>query len=221
MKLFNVNGAIRHLRHPRWVRSLALLPDGLRFVSGSSDGTARIAEHGFAFEPDPAWVEAEAKREAERRAYAYLARLTGQQYGANKPPPAAPAPAAPAPAASSALDAFFDEDEHVPPAATPDAPADAPAPDSPSEEEQMAQAISNSLNDPTSMPAPAAAVPPTPLTTGAAVGRTTGGGAAGLSAREAAAAAAMCRRPPRDARRRRCASRRWPSVSRRRRWRKS
>ena len=40
-----------------------------------------------------------------------MARLTGQQYGANKPPPAAPAPAAPAPAASSALDAFFDEDE--------------------------------------------------------------------------------------------------------------
>ena len=57
----------------------------------------------------------------------------------------------------------------------------------------MAQAISNSLNDPTSMPAPAAAVPPTPLTTGAAVGRTTGGGAADLSAREAAAAAAMAR----------------------------
>ena len=76
------------------VTCLALLPDGLRFVSGSSDGTARIAEHGFAFEPDPAWVEAEAKREAERRAYAYLARLTGQQYG-NKPPPAAPAAAAP------------------------------------------------------------------------------------------------------------------------------
>jgi len=154
VKLFNVNdGAIRRTfkHHTDWVRSLALLPDGLRFVSGSSDGTARIAEHGFAFEPDPAWVEAEAKREAERRAYAYLARLTGQQYGANKPPPAAPAPAAPAPAASSALDAFFDEDEHVPPAATPDAPADAPAPDSPSEEEQMAQAISNSLNDPTSM----------------------------------------------------------------------
>jgi len=27
---------------------LALLPDGLRFVSGSDDGTARIAYHGLA-----------------------------------------------------------------------------------------------------------------------------------------------------------------------------
>ena len=28
--------------------SLALLPDGLRFVSGSEDNTARIAYHGLA-----------------------------------------------------------------------------------------------------------------------------------------------------------------------------
>jgi WD40 repeat protein len=27
---------------------LALMPDGLRFVSGSADGTARIVEHGLA-----------------------------------------------------------------------------------------------------------------------------------------------------------------------------
>ena len=33
---------------PPNVRSLALLPDGLRFVSGSSDKTARIAYHGLA-----------------------------------------------------------------------------------------------------------------------------------------------------------------------------
>ena len=53
VKLFNVNdGAVlRTFRHHAaygTVRSLALLPDGLRFVSGSSDGTARIAEHGLA-----------------------------------------------------------------------------------------------------------------------------------------------------------------------------
>ena len=29
--------------------SLALMPDGLRFVSGSDDKTARIAYHGFEF----------------------------------------------------------------------------------------------------------------------------------------------------------------------------
>jgi WD40 repeat protein len=34
------------------VRSLALLPDGLRFVSGSSDETARIVEHGLAPPPN-------------------------------------------------------------------------------------------------------------------------------------------------------------------------
>ena len=34
------------LYHTKHVLSLALLPDGLRFVSGSADGTARIAEIG-------------------------------------------------------------------------------------------------------------------------------------------------------------------------------
>jgi WD40 repeat protein len=51
VKLFNVNdGAVlrtfRH--HTNTVRCLALLPDGLRFVSGSSDKTACIAYHGLA-----------------------------------------------------------------------------------------------------------------------------------------------------------------------------
>ena len=35
-------------RVPCTVYSLALLPDGLRFVSGSSDATARVAYHGLA-----------------------------------------------------------------------------------------------------------------------------------------------------------------------------
>ena len=34
--------------HTDYVTSLALLPDGLRFASGSFDNTARIAYHGFA-----------------------------------------------------------------------------------------------------------------------------------------------------------------------------
>ena len=34
--------------HTDWVKCLALLPDGLRFVSGSTDQTARIAYHGLA-----------------------------------------------------------------------------------------------------------------------------------------------------------------------------
>jgi len=34
--------------HTSYVFCLALLPDGLRFVSGSDDGTARIAYHGLA-----------------------------------------------------------------------------------------------------------------------------------------------------------------------------
>ena len=34
--------------HTNPVFSLALLPDGLRFVSGALDGTARIAYHGLA-----------------------------------------------------------------------------------------------------------------------------------------------------------------------------
>jgi len=36
------------LYHNNRVISLALLPDGLRFVSGSTDKTARIAYHGLA-----------------------------------------------------------------------------------------------------------------------------------------------------------------------------
>ena len=52
-KLFNVNDGtvLRTFRHHmgrHHVYSLVLLPDGLRFVSGSSDGTARIVEHGLA-----------------------------------------------------------------------------------------------------------------------------------------------------------------------------
>ena len=34
--------------HARPVLCLALLPDGLRFVSGANDDTARIAYHGLA-----------------------------------------------------------------------------------------------------------------------------------------------------------------------------
>ena len=34
--------------HTDKVTSLALLPDGLRFVSGSVDDTARVAYHGLA-----------------------------------------------------------------------------------------------------------------------------------------------------------------------------
>ena len=51
IKLFNVNdGAVlRTFKHQTgWVGCLALLPDGLRFVSGSDDRTARIAYHGLA-----------------------------------------------------------------------------------------------------------------------------------------------------------------------------
>ena len=36
------------MHHTSTVYCLALLPDGLRFVSGSSDDTARIAYHGLA-----------------------------------------------------------------------------------------------------------------------------------------------------------------------------
>ena len=35
-------------QHTRDVYCLALMPDGLRFVSGSDDNTARIAYHGLA-----------------------------------------------------------------------------------------------------------------------------------------------------------------------------
>ena len=51
VKLFNVNdGAVLRTftHHTREVLCLALLPDGLRFVSGSWDDTARIAYHGLA-----------------------------------------------------------------------------------------------------------------------------------------------------------------------------
>ena len=51
VKLFNVNdGAILRTfkHHTSAVTSLALMPDGLRFVSGSADKTARIAYHGLA-----------------------------------------------------------------------------------------------------------------------------------------------------------------------------
>ena len=51
VKLFNVNdGAVLRTftHHTDTVRCLALLPDGLRFVSGSEDKTARIAYHGLA-----------------------------------------------------------------------------------------------------------------------------------------------------------------------------
>ena len=49
VKLFNVSDGtvLRTFRHHRsCVSSLALLPDGLRFVSGSHDKTARIVEIG-------------------------------------------------------------------------------------------------------------------------------------------------------------------------------
>ena len=51
VKLFNVNdGAVMRTfkHHTGPVLCLALLPDGLRFVSGSGDKTARIAYHGLA-----------------------------------------------------------------------------------------------------------------------------------------------------------------------------
>ena len=51
VKLFNVNdGSVLRTftHHTDQVYFLALLPDGLRFVSGSSDNTARIAYHGLA-----------------------------------------------------------------------------------------------------------------------------------------------------------------------------
>ena len=49
VKLFNVNdGAVlrNFTHHTKTVECLALLPDGLRFVSGSNEGTARIVEIG-------------------------------------------------------------------------------------------------------------------------------------------------------------------------------
>ena len=51
VKLFNVNdGAVVRTfkQHTGTVWSLSLLRDGLRFVSGSTDKTARIVYHGLA-----------------------------------------------------------------------------------------------------------------------------------------------------------------------------
>ena len=51
VKLFNVDdGAVLRTftHHTEDVYCLALLPDGLRFVSGSVDKTAAIVEHGLA-----------------------------------------------------------------------------------------------------------------------------------------------------------------------------
>ena len=51
VKLFNVNDGVvlRTFKHHSWpVTCLALLPDGLRFVSGAADMTARIVYHGLA-----------------------------------------------------------------------------------------------------------------------------------------------------------------------------
>ena len=57
IKLFNVNDGtvLRTFKHhTNFVTSLALLPDGRRFVSGSDDETACIMEHGLCFAPpDP------------------------------------------------------------------------------------------------------------------------------------------------------------------------
>ena len=52
---FNVNdGAVLRTfkHHASMVNCLALLPDGLRFVSGSDDQTVRIVEHGLAPPPN-------------------------------------------------------------------------------------------------------------------------------------------------------------------------
>ena len=50
-ELFNVNdGAVLRTfkHHTTPVECLALLPDGLRFISGSQDFRARVAHHGLA-----------------------------------------------------------------------------------------------------------------------------------------------------------------------------
>ena len=61
--------------HTRAVECLALLPDGLRFVSGSEDKTACIVEHGLAVAPTRAYVAAQkealkARLRDERRRHA-------------------------------------------------------------------------------------------------------------------------------------------------------
>jgi len=70
VKLFNVNdgAVIRTFTHAYVVLSMALLPDGLRFVCGGTgigslhgDGTVTVAYHGLAFNnTDPATASAEA-----------------------------------------------------------------------------------------------------------------------------------------------------------------
>ena len=51
VNLFNIDDGdvlLTFAHHEGPVTSLALLPDGLRFVSGSDDNTARIVYHGLA-----------------------------------------------------------------------------------------------------------------------------------------------------------------------------
>ena len=52
--------------HADGVAFLALLPDGLRFVSGSADGTARVTYHGLAFAAAPAYLAREEERVKNR-----------------------------------------------------------------------------------------------------------------------------------------------------------
>ena len=69
VKLFNVNdGAVLRTfkHHTDSVAFLALLPDGLRFVSGSADGTARVTYHGLAFAAAPAYLASEEERVKNR-----------------------------------------------------------------------------------------------------------------------------------------------------------
>jgi WD40 repeat protein len=73
VKLFNVNDGVvlrtfkHHGARNARVLSLALLPDGLRFVSGSNDETACIVYHGLACAPEAGWLEAEAAARASRK----------------------------------------------------------------------------------------------------------------------------------------------------------
>ena len=51
-------------QHRRRVHCLALLPDGRRFICGSTDGITRIVEHGLACKPEQIWLDAKPKRDA-------------------------------------------------------------------------------------------------------------------------------------------------------------
>ena len=65
VKLFNVNdGTVLRTftHHTKGVNCLALMPDGLRFVSGSGDNTARITEHGLALALTPAYLAGKRKK---------------------------------------------------------------------------------------------------------------------------------------------------------------